>query len=492
MTEMLKPSYEYGKKDRRKIRFSVKTPIHIGTRDGKLTGLEFLSFAGNTYIINEDMFSKFLFKNNLLDDFTHAVSESESPLKLLDFLVRKEKKSEIPGLAATMSRFKIRGQVGGNDFRPFIRDGANEIYIPATSIKGALRTAIIYGLLKADKDYKKVENRVQDSITRLSGKPSKGFSSWLQNECLSPIRLTGKATAQHRDIFRCLSVRDAYPIGKVDNRVIKVEFLCKGKSGKPYFKYDKGQNMVVWAEVLVSGEFETEIFWDNLLFNQFQSKAKKDEPLIKFLSSGLDSVFSACFEMSHDVADFEKKFFPSVSEGTPSNPSSELSDLYSRYSGNHIRIGYGSGMLGTTVNLLFEEEVRQEIRNRCGIPRNGDPAPKSRRVYKNAANQWLPLGWLAVTQEGETGPMDSWTVINNNVSMIPSDFTILMDELSGSAPMSLMAINSVRERLEKLSDAGQRATVAKAIITKLGQKEYKKYKYKSILDQYISEGSDRA
>lgn len=99
MTEMLKPSYEYGKKDRRKIRFKIETPIHIGTKDGKLIGLEFITHNMETYVVDDQKLGEFLREKALIDDFVGIISESASPVLLSKFFEQKGKKNEIPYIA---------------------------------------------------------------------------------------------------------------------------------------------------------------------------------------------------------------------------------------------------------------------------------------------------------------------------------------------------------------------------------------------------------
>jgi len=51
-------------------------------------------------------------------------------------------------------------------------------------------------------------------------------------------------------------------------------------------------------------------------------------------------------------------------------------------------------MLSTTVNLTLPAVLRKKIRDACGLRRPGDPAPKSRRVWKKSENKVLPMGWM--------------------------------------------------------------------------------------------------
>lgn len=52
------------------------------------------------------------------------------------------------------------------------------------------------------------------------------------------------------------------------------------------------------------------------------------------------------------------------------------------------------GMLSISVNLSLLAEFRGRIWDASGIWRPGDPAPKSRRVWRKSENEVLPLGWV--------------------------------------------------------------------------------------------------
>jgi len=84
---------------------------------------------------------------------------------------------------------------------------------------------------------------------------------------------------------------------------------------------------------------------------------------------------------SKDVFEFEKSF----SSGT---------DLKSWYQDNkaNFRIGFGSGMISTTISILLSDELRKKIRKFAGRDKQDDLPPKSRRIWlKN--NHMTPFGW---------------------------------------------------------------------------------------------------
>jgi len=55
-------------------------------------------------------------------------------------------------------------------------------------------------------------------------------------------------------------------------------------------------------------------------------------------------------------------------------------------------------MLGTTINSLFSEKIKQDVRDECGIAAPDYPAPKSRRTIRNFKQEMCyPPGWVKLT-----------------------------------------------------------------------------------------------
>ena len=65
-----------------------------------------------------------------------------------------------------------------------------------------------------------------------------------------------------------------------------------------------------------------------------------------------------------------------------------------------LRVGWGTGMLGTTVSLLLDEDTRVRLRNEVVSADGGNrpqPAPKSRRFVLENNQPAYPLGWIEFT-----------------------------------------------------------------------------------------------
>jgi CRISPR-associated protein Csm5 len=394
----------------------VVSPVHIGTKEGALSALEFAVHEGRTYIVDEEKLGLFLKDHGLVDSFVEAARRG--PIKLKEFIGLKKGGSISPALRE-ISRYSVPGGLDHiQEFRPFVRDGKGQVYLPGTAIKGVFRTAFLYKMLLDDQRLKeKVSGEAESNLSKLQGprkeREKKGYSSkWLQSDLLEKYSLSNAKKGPNTDILRCLKISDAYPTAGCETRVIKIRFLSK-RSGNDFYwsKKKRGlssteHDLEIWVEALTSGAFRTELVWDKVLFDRF----RRENPNQKWPAEGIDGLLSLLFKMSKDVIQHEIGFFNTSGSRTfrgtgrdPEEAARGMGFFYDKIPGKVMRIGFGSGMLSTTVNLHFPNELRQKIRDACGYPRSNDPAPKSRRVWEIGNGQWRPMGWVAFGDSAMAG-----------------------------------------------------------------------------------------
>jgi CRISPR-associated protein Csm5 len=408
-----------GSRVRKKITMEVISPVHIGTREGKITALEFIVHQGKVHLIDETKLGKFLRQRNLIDAF---VQEAGRGPMVMDRFLRDAARIDTPTVIPQIASQSVPGgEPDMQDYRPFIRDGMGRVFFPGTSLKGALRTALLYRTVKKNP---KINEQITVSVerdlggtSRLPERQKKRFSEkWLQRDLLQEYLLPNGKKGPDTDILRCLTVRDAYPIGPLKTRIIPIRFLSRRAEGNFYWSQGKGErpgapkDLGIWVEAVTEGKFSVEIGWDQRLFEIFGNDNPKRLPV-----SGMEDLLSAAHDMSKDLCSHEGDFFRrktklppgttvrdllrvgGLSLSEPESSAGMLSAWYGRNAGPLFRIGFGSGMLSTTVNLALPAELRGKIRDACGHSRPGDPAPKSRRVWRKSETEVLPMGWMKIT-----------------------------------------------------------------------------------------------
>lgn len=379
--------------DTKDCRLTIKSPIHIGSVEQRLTPFEYVHANNHVYFLSDERLGQFLAKKNLIDAYVRAVSREGHRFRLAGFFRERGVKVGLEDLIA-ISGSRSSRIVGGasklQDLRPFTRDGMGEVYIPGTSLKGVFRTAVLFNALSAlkSKDPSGFHRLIEESILQdISRKVNKKIMfKWGAEEWLQGFTLNNKHGSPNTDWLRMLHVTDAYPVRGAETTILPVSILKK-ENGDWKFKVEgAGVNTVIWAECVPEGTvFEFQVSWDKKLLENFK-KQNTDTVLPEDLKEVLGSVEN----WSGAVKAFEESFLA----------GHHLRRWYNGSRAN-FRIGFGSGMTSTTIAPLLTDELREKIRNYAGFDRGDAEAPKSRRIWLNDS-QPIPLGWAML----ETTPVD--------------------------------------------------------------------------------------
>lgn len=370
--------------EKKKIRLVVKSPIHIGSIEQKITPFEYIQQGQFVYQISDEKLSLFLNQKKLIDSYIAAVDREGHRFRLLNFFKNNKITLTEADLTAISGGRKTR--LLGNelqDYRPFIRDGFGNVYIPGTSIKGVIRTAILYNVIfnfkiKDSNEFRKIVESVERTDPKLFKK--KNPFEWIQKKWLENFNLPNKSNSPNTDWLRMIHISDAYPINLRETNIIPVNILKKESSGWRYKTENSGQSTTIWVESIPQNtSFEFNIVWDKRLLEDFKTENNNNS-----LPKNIDEVLSNVRKWSHNIINFEKDF----------SKGHNLENWYKNNPAN-FRIGFGSGMISTTIAMLLPEELRKKIRNLAGKNKGNDIAPKSRRVWL-MNNQPIPLGWAVL------------------------------------------------------------------------------------------------
>nr|WP_263012486.1 type III-A CRISPR-associated RAMP protein Csm5 [Laspinema sp. D3c] len=358
-----------------------------------------------------------------MDDYITAIENRQSIVRLLEnafgenWQNAKDPNNEPIFPELFSSRKWPDGQV--TDLRPMIRNGMGQFYIPGSSIKGAIRTAIAYHLLKhADKYQVPQQHRVSAIEEKLRETLGGGGLSKFQQKRLDddlfernlfsnfdlsyqgqPIRAK---LGPNTDFMRAIQVTDSQPL--VEDKLIT-------KQGKeiPY-------NIPVVAEVMVSSHYQNgqakyraSIYAEMVVKVRTEFTLSVNPEMLSWFShqegmqlpfKTVDDILNICQEFAQQQWDFEHDYWEDIqnkqNEKGRNLDFSEIRDIYEYEKCPHsLRLGWGSGMRGTTVNLLFPDDLVADIRDACGIRAPGFNAPKSRRtvISHKGEIKYVP-GWV--------------------------------------------------------------------------------------------------
>lgn len=404
-------------------RIQLTSPLlHIGSAVSQLNPFEYVQTAKKVYFPDGEALAKGLQTRGRLNDYIRAIEQREEIADILKqaFGEDWQEATDPQGnpifpeifIDAKWTEQKI------TDLRPMIRNGFGQLYIPGSSIKGAIRTAIAYHLLKhADRYHVPNSQRVSEIEKQLRQKlksgelKSKGKQKFLDDELLMnnlfsnfslsyQDRAVKARTGPNTDFMRAIQVTDCQPL---------VKGTLKQK-GKPI-----AFNVPIVAEVIVSSHFEDErakyrasiyaemvrnvrteftLSLDTKMLSWFRHQQGMQLPF-----QSLDDVLKICQEFAQEQWDGEYDYWQAVKNNRHQGKNLDFSAIREFYEKEtcpySLRVGWASGMNGTTIGWLLNDQLRADIRDTCGIAAPNFEAPKSRRTVLDPKGEikYVP-GWV--------------------------------------------------------------------------------------------------
>ena len=370
----------------REYRLKLLSPLHIGGSD-RIPFYMIFCNGDRCYIFDEIRFGEALANKapQFVDRFVQFAHQERA--NLADFLheiFRGDQKGLIDFVEhakAYSARAKARPR---RELHPFIRDSLYRPYVPGTSLKGALRTAIMYVMLKRidESDRKRLlVDFVENKLNRIQMEVRRGKSRYIRNEEKwfdqdIEVELMWKyffdeATMKfdpHSDILRTVKVSDTQPLDPNSTVIEEVEVYNRG--------YATG--IKIYVETLPAGtELEFTISIDMQLLNRFREHTRQKfgfsmNEIVEIVGNPIKMVS----EWTRDLLDYERR----VSKGSLTYHFAEEPN---------INLGWGGGLLTKTVDLLLPERLRAELLRTFKRRRPYHPAPSSRRFTKDRR----PIGW---------------------------------------------------------------------------------------------------
>lgn len=394
--------------------------LHIGSAVSKLSPFEYVQTSRRVYLPNQEVLAKTLYQRGRLQDYIRRIEDQEEITSLLEdvfgdrWQAAKDSNGEAIFPKHTSSLKWTEQRI--TDLRPMIRNGFGQLYIPGSSIKGAIRTAIAYHLLKHADRYQvakaqqvsEIERKLRQSMGNLKQQAKFADDKLFMDRLFTDFELTYQGQPMNprqgpnTDFMRAVQVTDGEPL--LEERVVS-------KRGQTSFI-----NLPVVAEVIVSSrlpdwkaKYRASIYAEMVRNVRAQFTMSLDSTMLSWFrhSQGMqipfqtvNDILKICKEFAQDQWDCEHDYWQVVQN----NPNAQgrfldVSNIREFYEAEKspfsLRIGWASGMTGTTVNLLLEEQLRSEIRDTCGLKAPGFEAPKSRRtvVGPSGGIRFVP-GWV--------------------------------------------------------------------------------------------------
>ncbi|NJM69637.1 MAG: type III-A CRISPR-associated RAMP protein Csm5 [Scytonema sp. RU_4_4] len=428
-------------------RIKLTSPIlHIGSEVQKLNPFEYLQNTDYIYIPNQEALARALHKRGYLQQPKpwERIQDLESGKALTQYIQAIQDKSDqkveqiieqalgkewweaqdkdgkpiFPESGIIPKWFKHRIN---HELRPMIRNAFGQLYIPGSSIKGAIRTAIAYYMLSHEPQrVSDIEQTLRERLNKQGeiGRSKKNvgkklFMKDLFSNCLLKYqeRDFTSDNESNTDFMRAVKVADCNPLLPNDtiNMAVLVEVLVssfyKGIDKKPA-KF----RSFIYAEMAHNVETEFTLSLDKTvdentgIIGMLSWFTRNDGIEIPFQT--IEDILNICQEFAQVQWNYERKYWQRIQNNKEKDGNKEINinldkilDFYSDTKCPFtLRLGWASGMLGTTIGLHLHDEIRRCICDECGSPKNRAPgfeAPKSRRTVMNqdGETEFAP-GWV--------------------------------------------------------------------------------------------------
>jgi CRISPR-associated protein Csm5 len=373
------------------IKLRTLSPLHVGD-GGRLLPTEFAFLKEKVYVLSEEKLSNLLIKEGLLNEFIFEVREEGKRFCIEKFFEKRNLLNE--KFLESVKSYSIRSlKRPSSELRTFVKNGFNHPYIPGSTIKGSLRTAILYYLLKHTPDkLHELASFVSKKVTEFKRdrrrdkgwfreKFKKTFASEFEKKVFQEFMLTDnqKRFDPHSDIMRVIQISDSNPLEPTDLKVEEVKIYSEGRGSKEWS---------IYVETIPPGkELQFKISINKDLWKEFRRKNSHTRSgiAIELIEKVLLDPFLAAEEMVKDLYNYEKNF---IEGRLRVRGALDFNDT------PNFRLGWGGGLLGTTVDLLLSEDLRREIRNTFFKQRGMASAPKTRKI--TVGDGYSVLGWTKV------------------------------------------------------------------------------------------------
>lgn len=357
-------------------RLTIETlsPLHIGTGNELVLNVDYVRHQNQTWVVDQGALMEIY-----LDEYGRVDNRLLGrPLK--ELLRDEDYYPDNP-----FFRYILPGETSNRPLSEQIKDVWGYPYIPGSSVKGMLRTLLLWGIHTA-------EDKVPD-LSNLNTK-AKIAARPLEQAILAPAA-RGR-DFPNKDILKALRVSDSTPLQENKLHVATVRVFPTGRQ-------TRGKGVQVDVEAIDQGAvFEIDLTIDEYGFTN-------PAAISKLGWEGLRKVFDHITNIGQFYAKkrCEEEYYFHNNQG-PQQAKEFYEWIYRQSLADNewmAQIGWGTGWRSQTLdNLLtddseqnnFESDVLGKYRRRMvrGNRREGDPFPKTRKLMLRKGQPAIPMGWV--------------------------------------------------------------------------------------------------
>ena len=368
-----------------RLKIETLTPVRIGAGETQeIDGFNSFAVEGKLAVIKpEKLFSS-------LEDAEKIFKSFEKGLSLNEILSEEEKRKKELWLyqAQFFDSFAEESYKRDKKVKAHILLPDNKLYLPGSSVKGAIRTALLSLLFIEE------PSAWWFSRGRLEKNPEKYF------------RLGGDDPKN--DLMKAVQVTDSK--GKEVSEagvVLALKTYLKMRSRR--LEPKRGTEEVILA-ISQGKSFEIEVNINETLIREMARKWDKSGEKVRRILGGfeeeevLERIFEACNRMTEERIGRDRDFIFSVRNREDFESVLEQLDYLEELTSQEgcvFNLGYGIGRLGTTIQIANQgdKKIERELR-KMGKARDYQikhlniPWPKTRKLYLKNRLPEGELGWM--------------------------------------------------------------------------------------------------
>ena len=293
------------------------------------------------------------------------------------------------------------------EIREAIKVVHDQPFIPGSTLKGAIRTALLGEILnESDEVYKQSHTHLNKLIAQGSrGNPRR-------EQPARGIENLAFGSDPNRDLFRALQVSDTLPLKSDALEIGMAWTMTLNRNNELVQKVDRGREYKNFVQQMQAGQSLTfTLKIDNLLFRE---REKKRLGFNDLQQKTLQDIAEVCRSATDQLMQGERDFFSYYRLPEIANIYDKLISLNNTLPEGAflLQIGWGTGHHANTVAALFTEDTEAPVdwmdlrkRFRLGESRSrrgaydGREFPKTRRILYRGQNPIAPFGWVKISPD---------------------------------------------------------------------------------------------
>lgn len=317
------------------------------------------------------------------------------PVKLtkeMAAMMKQVKKANIPPpIAAPTPARTFRDEDAGGEVREFIKDPFGKPYIPGSSLKGCLRTALAYTLVKCGAlNMKLVDDMLNDNRLRREWAFSKMSAALFCGD--------GKGDAK-ADVMKTLIIRDSPPLDFAQMGAMVYVRVMNDYRGK----FDVKSGMPIRLEAIMATPKGVDMPF--VINTRLMELDKNDEkPLMQRAGNGKTlpllqdskAFEQALLNFSRDLLAYESSFYGSYKQDAAEGTRfiQQLQQEQQQNNTLFLDLGFSTGWHSKTIGMVFDNRDLDDIRDKFRLGKGGVSVFPKTRKWAKTDNGYLPLGWI--------------------------------------------------------------------------------------------------